>query len=86
MSCKDMITPAQIRAARALLGWTRQKLANESGVGHATLADYESGRTGAMLSTSIAKIADTFAAHNVVFIDRVGVRFKEEPGKEEPRK
>ncbi|OBQ83183.1 helix-turn-helix transcriptional regulator [Mesorhizobium sp. WSM3873] len=36
-----MITGSQIRAARALLGWTTQKLADASGVHYATLSRAE---------------------------------------------
>ena len=36
-----MITSEQIRASRALLGWTAQTLANASGVGVATIRRYE---------------------------------------------
>ncbi len=51
-----MLTPSQVRAARALLGWSRQRLADESGVPYGTLTDFESGRRR-MFSTSLAKIA-----------------------------
>jgi transcriptional regulator with XRE-family HTH domain len=36
-----MIASSQIRAARALLGWSGQELADKSGVGVATLRRYE---------------------------------------------
>jgi len=36
-----MISSRQIKAARALLGWKGQDLANKSGVGVATLRRYE---------------------------------------------
>jgi transcriptional regulator with XRE-family HTH domain len=36
-----MISPAQIRAARALLGMTGQELAREAGIGWATLQRFE---------------------------------------------
>ena len=35
-----MIASSQIRAARALLGWSGQELADKSGVGVATLRRY----------------------------------------------
>lgn len=38
-----MIAPDQVRAARALLGWSRDRLAREAGVSARTLADVESG-------------------------------------------
>jgi ribosome-binding protein aMBF1 (putative translation factor) len=36
-----MITPAQLRAARALVGWSREVLAEKSGVGAPTIRDFE---------------------------------------------
>jgi transcriptional regulator with XRE-family HTH domain len=39
-----MITGAQIRAARELLGWTRYRLAPRAGMSHRLLAQFESGR------------------------------------------
>lgn len=39
-----MITPAQSRAARALLEWSQPKLAEEAGIGFSTLRDFEKGR------------------------------------------
>lgn len=37
------ITPALVKAARALLGWTQTDLAAHAGVGHSTIADFERG-------------------------------------------
>jgi hypothetical protein len=38
-----MITPAQCRAARALLDWPKEWLASESGVGSRAIGDFEKG-------------------------------------------
>jgi transcriptional regulator with XRE-family HTH domain len=38
------ITPAQCKAGRAMIGMTRQQLADRSGVGFSTLSDFENGR------------------------------------------
>src|SRR5436190_1753530 len=38
-----MITPAQCRAARGLLAWSQQDLANEAGVGVVTVHQLEAG-------------------------------------------
>ncbi|MBF0392102.1 MAG: helix-turn-helix transcriptional regulator [Alphaproteobacteria bacterium] len=38
-----ILTPEQSRAARALLGWSQQKLAEEAKVAKQTLADFERG-------------------------------------------
>ncbi|WP_275667829.1 helix-turn-helix domain-containing protein [Paramagnetospirillum kuznetsovii] len=37
------MTPAQCRAARAMLGWSQDKLAGEAKVAKQTLADFERG-------------------------------------------
>lgn len=39
-----MITAAQCRAARALLGWSQDQLATEAKVGKATIATFETGK------------------------------------------
>lgn len=44
MSDKISITPQQSRGARAMLGWTRDELADRSKVSPATLADFEAGK------------------------------------------
>jgi transcriptional regulator with XRE-family HTH domain len=36
-------SPAQMRAGRALLGWSQQQLAERSGVGRRTVAEFENG-------------------------------------------
>lgn len=38
-----VLHPAQTRAARALLGWSQQRLAEEAKVAKQTLADFERG-------------------------------------------
>ena len=41
VSPAPMLTPAQLRAARALVGWSREDLAKRSGVGAPTIKDFE---------------------------------------------
>ena len=67
MQRKNMISAKQIRAARALLGWTRKRLCEESGIPLTTLADYEAGRTASMLTENAGKLEEA--------INRGGVEF-----------
>jgi transcriptional regulator with XRE-family HTH domain len=41
----SMILPAQLRAARALVGWSREALAKASGVPAPTIRDFELEKT-----------------------------------------
>lgn len=45
MYSEKFLTPATLRAARAILGWSQQELAYASGVGRVTIADYERGKS-----------------------------------------
>jgi transcriptional regulator with XRE-family HTH domain len=49
-----MITPRQIRAARALLGWSQQELADKAIVSLNALARLERGTVDARMSTLAA--------------------------------
>ena len=76
-----VITAAQIRAARALLDWTRLQLSRASGVPHSTIADYETGRTSSMLTENAGKLVAAFSRAGVEFTDAdkhhgAGVRWK----------
>lgn len=46
-----MMTPAQCRAARAMIDWSQQDLADVAKVGNATIRNFESGRTTPQHST-----------------------------------
>ena len=61
---------AQIRAARALLGWSQNHLANEAGVGMATLQRIEQaeGVVKGHFST-ILKIQDALQEAGIRFIE-----------------
>lgn len=43
MNDKRVATPAQCRAARAMLNWTQAVLAEQAGVARKTVADFELG-------------------------------------------
>jgi transcriptional regulator with XRE-family HTH domain len=77
-----MITPAQIRAARGLLGWRQHDLAKASGVSEIAIKNLERGATDPRASTLDA-IQAAFDKAGVVFLDPgdtrdggLGVRYK----------
>ncbi len=74
-----MITPAQCRAARGLLGWSQRDLAGRAQVGLMTVNQLESEATAPRRSTA-AVIRSAFEAAGIEFIDEngggVGVRLK----------
>jgi transcriptional regulator with XRE-family HTH domain len=78
-----MITSAQIRAARALIGWRQSDLASASGVSEMSIKNIERGVTNPRDSTQAA-LQSAFLQAGVVFLDPGdtrdggrGVRFKE---------
>jgi DNA-binding XRE family transcriptional regulator len=79
---KNMITRAQIRAARALIDWTQSDLAQASGVSQVAIKNLERGATDPRVST-INNIQAAFDQAGVIFLDAgdiriggVGVRIK----------
>lgn len=52
---QDVIIPAQVRAGRALIGWSQEQLATEATVGLSTVRDFESEK----------RAADTGAVSNI---------------------
>ena len=76
-----MITSAQIRAGRALLDWSREKLSRESGVGISALMRLEAsgGVPGGNIKTFDA-VQKTFESAGIEFIGTpeqgAGVRWK----------
>lgn len=71
------MTPAQCRAARGLLDWTQQALADASQVGNATIRNFEAGRSTPQRAT-LTVLRQAFEAAGVEFIPEngggVGVR------------
>lgn len=56
------LTPAKLKAARALLGVTQEELANKAGVAPATVNGYETGRYKphrATINTLVACLRDS---------------------------
>jgi predicted transcriptional regulator len=66
-----MITAAQSRAARGLLAWSQQDLANEAGVGTVTVHQLEAGASHPRRST-LEVIRRAFENAGVEFIDENG--------------
>ena len=63
-----MISSKQIKAARALLGWKGQDLADKSGVGVATLRRYEAQEGIPNANTFVIKaIKDCLEGEGIVF-------------------
>jgi transcriptional regulator with XRE-family HTH domain len=74
-----LLTPSQCRAARALIDWSQQQLANASLVGNATIRNFESGRSNPQNST-LAALQRALEAAGVEFTngDQPGVRMRKD--------
>ena len=82
---QKMITRAQIRAARALIGWTQIDLAQASGISQVAIKNLERGVTDPRVSTLIS-IQDALDQAGVMFLEPgdtrdggAGVRLKRQP-------
>lgn len=77
-----VLLPDQCRAARALIGWSREDLAKHSGVGASTLSAFEAG-TRAPYARTLADVRRALETAGVIFISADGAggpgvrRFKE---------
>lgn len=70
--------PANIlKAARALLGWSQDDLANRSDVAKKTLADIERGAERKPTRRTIAAIRTTLEAAGIEFLEDNGVRLRD---------
>jgi transcriptional regulator with XRE-family HTH domain len=63
-----MITGAQIRAARALIGWKQSELAEQSGVSEISIKNIERGATDPRAST-LQAVQAAFDRAGVVFLE-----------------
>lgn len=63
----ETILPSQVRAARALLDWSQETLAEKSGVGISTVRDFEADRRDPA-AESIAGIRDALVQAGVRFV------------------
>lgn len=79
----DVLTPKQLRAARALAGWSREDLAKHSGVPEITTRQFELGKTDPR-QTTVHKWRRALEKAGVVFLDAddewgAGVRLRKKP-------
>lgn len=74
------ITPAQCRAARAMLEWSQQELANRAKVARKTLADFE-GAKSVPYPRTLDDVREALESAGVEFIPEngggAGVRFRQ---------
>ena len=75
-----MVSPAQCRAARGLLDWSQQALAESAGIGIVTVRQLEAGLTAPRRAT-IQVVRRAFEAAGIEFIEEngggPGVRLKD---------
>jgi transcriptional regulator with XRE-family HTH domain len=74
-----MITPAQCRAARALLDWPRQWLASESGISTSSISDFERNAAGTPRNATLTALRRALEKAGIEFLDDgqgQGVRLK----------
>lgn len=74
-----MMTPAQIRAARAMLGWRQADLAEAAGLSEISIKNVERGATDARGST-LSKIQTAFEKAGVEIIPAGSPSLKGGPG------
>ena len=84
-----VITPAQVRMARAALGWGVRDLGKRAGIAANTVSQFENG-FGAMVET-LVRIQETLEKAGIVFISAdehggPGVRLRDVPPSKGKRK
>jgi transcriptional regulator with XRE-family HTH domain len=77
-----MVEAAQVRAARALIGWSQSKLAETAGVPASTINELETGAPNAVTNEAVDKIRIALETAGAVFIPKdggggIGVRLRE---------
>jgi transcriptional regulator with XRE-family HTH domain len=79
-----MLTASQCRAARGLVDWTQQDLAEAARIGVATIRQFEGGATEPRQATLIV-LRQAFESAGVEFIDEngggPGLRLRQRPRK-----
>jgi transcriptional regulator with XRE-family HTH domain len=72
-----MVTIAQCRAARGLLGWTQQELADASGLSKTAINNFEKGHSD-MKAESLKAIRTAFETRDIEFTGTQGLRIRED--------
>jgi transcriptional regulator with XRE-family HTH domain len=67
-----MIEPAQVRAARALIGWSQAELADAANVAVSVVDRFEAGQPDSLASETVAKMRTALESAGVVFIPKNG--------------
>ncbi len=71
----QIITPAQCRAARALLNWSQPELAKRCDIHVQTISNFEK-ESSTPSKTTLEKITNVLESANIQFIEKDGVRIK----------
>jgi transcriptional regulator with XRE-family HTH domain len=77
-----MVEAAQVRAARALIGWSQAKVAEAAGVPASTINKFETGAPDRIANEEVDKVRAALEAAGAVFIPKdggggIGVRLRE---------
>src|ERR1700734_1089344 len=64
---EKQLLPAQVRAARALLGWSQQDLAKRANVAASTIADFERGQREPV-ANNLAAIGNALGQFGITFL------------------
>ena len=77
-----MVEAAQVRAARALIGWSQSKLADAAVVPVSTINAFETGAPDSITNEAVDKIRIALETAGAVFIPKdggggIGVRLRE---------
>lgn len=77
-TARAMLTPDQLRAARALVKWSREDLAEKSGVAAITIKGFELGADSKI--STLTKLRRALEAAGVAFIEDGGKSDEGGPG------
>ena len=69
----DMFSPSQLRAARGLVAWSRERLAEASGVSVIAIKTFENGNSDPRMSTMTA-LRSALLKAGVIFTDATDER------------